>query len=96
VPDAFLPALTDEQGNPKMSAVVQTSELTVAVRALAFDARPPRAPEQLRTVPPGRYAVIVMQSTGQVWRVPNELTPAVAEPRGLPALESQAFMLEVP
>ena len=96
VPDAFLPALTDEQGNPKMSAFVPTSELTVAVRAIALDARHPAAPEQLRTVPPGRYAVIVMQSTGQVWRVPNELTPAVAELRGLPSLESQAFVLEVP
>lgn len=96
VPDAFLPQLTDEQGNPKMDAVVQAPELTVAVRAIAFDARNPAAPEQLRTVPPGRYAVIVIQSTGQVWRVPNELTPGVAEPRGLPALESQAFALEVP
>jgi hypothetical protein len=96
VPDAFLPALTDAQGNPRMDAVVPTPEITVALRALAFDARDPAAPEQLRSVPPGRYAVIVIQSTGQVWRVPNELTPGVAEPRGLPSLESQAFAVEVP
>ncbi|HLL06935.1 MAG TPA: hypothetical protein VK539_40545 [Myxococcaceae bacterium] len=96
VPDAFLPALTDAQGNPRMDAVVPTPELSVAVRALAFDARNPDAPEPLRTVPPGRYAVIVIQSTGQVWRVPNELTPGVAEPRGLPSLESQSFVVEVP
>jgi hypothetical protein len=97
VPDAFLPALTDEQGNPKMDAVVATPELNVAVRALAFDARNPTAPpEPLRAMPPGRYAVIVIQSTGQVWRVPNELTPGVAEPRGLPSLESQSFVVEVP
>ncbi|HLM44813.1 MAG TPA: hypothetical protein VK458_13150, partial [Myxococcaceae bacterium] len=75
---------------------VPAAELTVAVRAIAVDARNPAAPEQLRSVPPGRYAVIVIQSTGQVWRVPNELTPGVAEPRGLPALESQAFVVEVP
>jgi hypothetical protein len=96
VPDAFLPVLNDDQGRPIMSAVAQATELTVAVRALALDARNPAAPEPLKAVPPGRYAVIVLQSTGQVWRVPNELAPELAQPRGLPALDSQSFVLEVP
>jgi hypothetical protein len=96
VPDAFLPALTDEQGMPSTAKFVPTPEITVAVRALALDARNPAAPDPLKAVPPGRYAVVVLQSTGQVWRVPNELAPELAQPRGLPALDSQAFVLEVP
>ncbi|HEX8701065.1 MAG TPA: hypothetical protein VF815_19630 [Myxococcaceae bacterium] len=95
VPDAFVPQLNDEQGNPSTAKSVIATELTVAVRAIAFDARDPAAPEQLKSVPKGRYAVTVLQSTGQVWRVPNELSPALAEPLGLPKVESQAFVVEV-
>jgi len=96
VPDAFLPGLTDDQGNPIMNKAIPATELTVAVRAIAYDARNPAAPDPLKAVPPGRYAVVVLQSTGQVWRVPNELAPDLAARVGLPALESQAFVLEVP
>ena len=96
VPDAFLPMLTDEQGNPSTAKVLPVTELNVAVLAIALDARNPAAPEPLKAVPPGRYSVVVLQSTGQVWRVPNELTPELAEALGLPRLESQSFVLEVP
>ncbi len=95
VADSFLPILNPE-GRPDTSRSAQATELTIAVRAVALDARNPAAPEPLKTVPPGRYAVVVIQSTGQVWRLPNELAPELAQPRGLPALESQAFVLEVP
>jgi hypothetical protein len=96
VADAFLPQLNDNQGLPSTSKFVEATELTVAVRPIGVDARNPAAPVILRTVPPGRYAVIVLQSTGQVWRVPNELSPELAEPRGLPPLQDQAFFVEVP
>ena len=49
----------------------------------------------LKSVPPGRYAITLVQFTGQTWRVPNELQPAVADATGLPAFESQAFVFEV-
>lgn len=96
VPDTFISGLTDAEGNPRMDAVLPLKELTLAVRPIAFDARDPSAPAMLAKVPSGRYAVILLQSTGQTWRVPNELSPALAERLGLPPLESQAFVLEIP
>ncbi|MBZ4421090.1 hypothetical protein [Myxococcus sp. RHSTA-1-4] len=95
VPDPLIAALTDEQGQPRMQPVV-VQELQLAVRPLALDARNPAAPAPLREMPRGRYAVVLIQSTGQTWRVPNELDPAVAPGVGLPSVESQAFVLEVP
>jgi hypothetical protein len=47
-------------------------------------------------VPPGRYALTLVQFTGQTWRVPNELSPPLAQEDGLPAVESQSFVLDVP
>ncbi len=96
VPDAFLPDLLDAEGRPRTDLLLPMTELTVAVRRLALDARDPSAPTPLQTPPPGRYAVIVLQPSGQVWRVPNELSPELAQPLGFPALQSQAFFLEVP
>jgi hypothetical protein len=96
VPDAFLAGLNNAQGRPDTGRAVEALELTVVVRLIALDARNPSAPAPLRAVPPGRYAVTVLQSTGQVWRVPNELAPELAVSRGLPSLESQAFVIEVP
>ena len=49
----------------------------------------------LASVPPGRYSVTVVQFTGQTWRLPNELQPSVATRFGLPARESQSFVLTV-
>ncbi|WP_163997989.1 hypothetical protein [Pyxidicoccus caerfyrddinensis] len=95
VPDGPIAALTDEQGNPRMTpAVIQ--ELQVAVRPLALDAANAAAPAPLKELPKGRYTLVLIQSTGQTWRVPNELDPVIASGVGLPAEESQAFVLEVP
>jgi hypothetical protein len=79
-----------------MDAVLPVTELTVAVRPLALDARNPAAPVPLAGLPSGRYSITVVQSTGQVWRVPNELSPEVAPAIGLPAVEGQGFSLQVP
>lgn len=95
VPDGPIAALTDEQGNPRMTpAVVQ--ELQVVVRPQALDASNPAAPAPLKDLPKGRYTLVLIQSTGQTWRVPNELDPTIAPGVGLPAEPSQAFVLEVP
>ncbi|MCP3145105.1 hypothetical protein [Pyxidicoccus xibeiensis] len=94
VPDGPIAALTDEQGQPRMQPAV-VPELQVVVRPQALDIRDSAAPAPLKDLPRGRYALVVIQSTGQTWRVPNELDPALAAGVGLPALESQAFVLEV-
>ncbi len=94
VPDTILPALTHEDGSPIMTSV-PVPELTLAIRPMALDARDSKAPAPLKTVPPGQYAIILIQSTGQTWRVPNELQPAIAPSAGLPAMESQGFVIEV-
>ena len=96
VPDSLPPGLYDSDGHPRLDALIPVSELTVAVRPLALDARNPAAPAPLPKMPSGRYAVIVIQSTGQVWRVPNELSPPLAEVLKLPAVEGQGFTLQVP
>ncbi len=94
VPDALVAALTHADGSPILSAV-PVPQLTVAIRPMALDARDPNAPMPLKSVPPGRYAIVVIQSTGQTWRVPNELQPDIAQSVGLPSVESQGFVIEV-
>ncbi|WP_224247221.1 hypothetical protein [Hyalangium gracile] len=96
VHDALPPGLYDAENRPRMDAVLPLNELTVAVRPIALDARNPSAPAQLQKMPSGRYAVIVIQSTGQVWRVPNELSPGLAEALGLPPVAGQGQVLQVP
>ncbi|WP_224367714.1 hypothetical protein [Hyalangium versicolor] len=83
-------------GQPLMDKVIPVPELTVAVRPLALDARNPSAPAPLQKMPSGRYSVTALQYTGQVWRVPNELSPTLAGALGLPAVEGQGQTLQVP
>ncbi|NBD13955.1 MULTISPECIES: hypothetical protein [Corallococcus] len=94
VPGPLLDALLDGQGAPRPQPVF-VPQLQVAIRAQALDARDPAAPAPLAAVPPGRYSVTLLQSTGQTWRVPNELDPALAGPAGLSGVQSQSFVLEV-
>lgn len=90
-----LPAgLYDAEGRPLMDAVLPVTELTVGLRPIAIDARDPAAPVILKGVPAGRYGVTVLQSTGQVWRVPNELSPVIDD-LGLPRVEGQGFSFQV-
>ncbi|WP_375761527.1 hypothetical protein [Corallococcus exercitus] len=94
VPDPLLAALIDGEGKPRPQPVF-VPQLMVAIRPQAVDVRDPAAPAPLAAVPPGRYSVTLLQSTGQTWRLPNELDPALAEAVGLPGVQSQAFVLEV-
>jgi hypothetical protein len=88
-------AMRKPDGSLNMNPVPVAS-LRVNVQARAYDARNPQQPQPLRAVPAGRYALTLIQFTGQTWRVPNELAPKVASPYGLPGVESQSFVLEVP
>jgi hypothetical protein len=92
---ALLPQLLDAQGKVKKTPTPVTS-LTLVIQPRAIDARDPSKLQVLKAVPKGRYAITIIQSTGQTWRVPNELTPGVAEALGLPPIASQAFVLQSP
>ncbi|WP_257448488.1 hypothetical protein [Archangium lipolyticum] len=89
-------ALRKADGTPKLDALVPVTSLRVQVAPKALDVRDPLHPVALKSVPRGRYALTLVQLTGQTWRVPNELSPAVAPALGLPSVASQSFVLEVP
>lgn len=84
--------LVDEQGRPKATPT-PVPRLKLVLQPRAFDAAVPSQPALLASVPSGRYAVTVIQLTGQTWRVPNELGLEVP---GLPFVASQAFVVQVP
>ena len=103
IPDAAaLSALVDGSGQPRCTPsasgpvwpVAPAGSLRLAVQSVALDVANPSAPVRLQGVPPGKYAMTVMQFTGQTWRLPNELQPLVAG-GGLPAVPSQAWYLDV-
>ena len=45
--------------------------------------------------PAGRYAITLVEFTGQTWRVPNELGPAYAEALSFTPVQSQAAVVVV-
>lgn len=94
-PTSIAPMLLDSMGQVK-PAPTPVTQLTLVVKALALDARDPTALVPLKAVPPGKYAIYVIQETGQTWRVPNELMPGVGGALGLPELGTEAFVLAVP
>ncbi|MBX7117123.1 MAG: hypothetical protein K1X64_22595 [Myxococcaceae bacterium] len=91
----ILPLVLEPGGAPKPQPTAVAS-LHIVMKPLAIDVSNPRAPAPLRALPKGRYALTVMQFTGQTWRVPNELAPGVSERFGLPTVASQAFVIQVP
>jgi hypothetical protein len=97
VPTALYAALNNTDGTPKRNldgslAMAMVPSLTVAIRPAALNAaNAAAAPVRLTAVPPGGYAVMLMQFTGQTWRVPNELAPGLSQNLGFPAVESQGF-----
>jgi hypothetical protein len=93
--DPLVSGLYDSEGRPRMDAVIPVTELNVALRPIAIDARNPAAPAFLKTMPAGRYGITVLQYTGQVWKMPNELSPQLAPGLGLPAIEGQGFSFQV-
>ncbi|HVE87187.1 MAG TPA: hypothetical protein VND93_30235 [Myxococcales bacterium] len=75
--------------------VAAVNSLKLAVQSVALDVADPSVPVLLRGVPPGKYALTLMQFTGQTWRLPNELQPGVAAAAGLPETLSQGWYLDV-
>jgi hypothetical protein len=76
--------------------VAVVNQLRVVVQSVALDVIDPTRPVVLQGPPPaGKYAVVVINPTGQTWRTPNELQPAVAGPAGLPQRATQELALQV-
>lgn len=94
-PTALLPQVLDTNGAVKATPTPVTS-LRIVIKPNAFDVSNPAAPAPIRTLPKGRYALTVMQLTGQTWRVPNELAPGISDKVGLPTVATQAFVIQVP
>ena len=88
--------MNDAMGKPRLDAVVPINRLQVTIKPRALDLSVPAVRVPLQSVPPGRYAVIIIQFTGQTWRLPNELQPSVASSVGITPVESQAFTIVVP
>lgn len=84
-------SLLDTMGRVKRSPT-PLSRLKLVLQPRAFDASTPDAPQPLRAAPFGRYAITIIQETGQTWRVPNELGLSVP---GLPQVSSQSFVVQV-
>jgi uncharacterized protein (DUF2141 family) len=73
--------------------VVPATTLPVILLPVAVEG----AAQTQELVPSGRYGVILEQSTGQTWRLPNELQPTLLDPRSAAAvsLGSQGAGLNV-
>lgn len=93
-PTDLAPLLLDAGGKVKPQAT-PVARLKLVIRPTALDASVAGAPAPLLALPSGRYAVVVIQQTGQTWRTPNELSPGIAERLGFPAVASQAFTVVV-
>lgn len=94
VPTQLYAQLADANGAPDMTKVVPVQSLKLALLPRALDASGAQ-PVPLAKLPAGRYAVIVEQYTGQTWRLPNELSSAVAGAVGLTPVASQGFTFTV-
>lgn len=93
---ALAPSLLDSNGKVKL-APTPVNSLKLVIQPRAIDASNPASPGVLKTVPKGHYSITVIQTTtGQTWKTPNELSPDLAESRGLPSVSSQSFLVEVP
>lgn len=88
------PQLLDAMGRVKPTPT-PLAKLPIVIRPLALDATDPRRPAPIKGVPEGRYAITVIQQTGQTWRVPNELQDTLATRFDLPVVSSQTFVVRV-
>jgi hypothetical protein len=94
-PTELLPVLLDANGKP-VPTPVPVTKLHLVIKPLALDAANPLAPVPLISMPPGRYAIVLISVTGQTWRVPNELAPGLGSKLGLPEVSTQGFVVQVP
>ena len=95
-PTDLAPMLLDPMTQKVLPSPVPVTKLKLVLKPQAFDISNPAAPQVLKVMPKGRYAITLIQITGQTWRLPNELQTGIAEKFGLPVLSSQSFFVEVP
>jgi hypothetical protein len=93
-PTELAPQLLDAMGRVKPTPT-PIARLPIVIRPTALDATDARRPVPIKGVPEGRYAITVIQQTGQTWRVPNELQEPLATRLGLPIVSSQTFVVRV-
>jgi uncharacterized protein (DUF2141 family) len=74
-PTPYLAAL----GACSTHAVVPATRLSVILQPIAVQQTPTGLLQ--KPIPAGRYGVFLESETGQVWRIPNELQPALLDPR---------------
>jgi hypothetical protein len=96
VPTAIIPLLTDASSKPILTPV-PVPELNIALLPAAFDVSAGvSSPQPLPSVPSGHFAITVVSFTGQTWRVPNELSPGIAEGLDFSPVTSQSVVITVP
>lgn len=95
-PTELAPLLIDPMTGMVRPTPVPVGRLKLVLRPQAVDISNPLAPQPLKAMPKGRYAITLVQISGQTWRLPNELQPGIAQKFALPVVSSQAFVIEVP
>lgn len=93
-PTELAPMLLDQMGRVKQTPT-PVARLPIVIRPTALDATDSRRPAPIKGIPEGRYAITVIQQTGQTWRVPNELQDGLAQRIVLPVVSSQIFVVRV-
>ncbi len=94
-PTELAPLLIDPMTMMVRTTPVPVGRLKLVLKPQAFDISNPLSPQPLKSVPKGRYAITLVQISGQTWRLPNELQAGIAEKFSLPILSSQSFVIEV-
>lgn len=94
-----IPAAIDPTRFPGLACgqTVPTTDLSVILSPVAVKFAANGTPFTV-PIPAGRYGVVLEQSTGQVWRIPNELQPAMLDPRSAaaqPSLAAQGVSIRV-
>ena len=92
-PLRFLPSTSSTSTLPAIcdtATAVATSEVDVILSPIAIQPQPSGALKQL-PIPAGRYGIVLITQSGQVWRLPNELAPALLDPRAAATPAGQAL-----
>ncbi len=70
------------------AATVLATNLDVILQPIAVEQQANGALVQM-PIPAGRYGIVLESKSGQVWRIPNELQPALLDPRAAFTAEGQ-------
>jgi uncharacterized protein (DUF2141 family) len=76
-PTPFLPALLS--GSKEL--VLPATRLSLIVRPAALNLTDPTSPARLAAMPAGKYKLVLLNKTGQVWQIPNDAGPAALDAR---------------